>query len=319
MTSTHTMRAWSSTVRLSIDDETALAPAVADLTALLERVDKLASRFRPDSALSAANALAGRPVPVPRMLVDLVDAALDAAMRTDGAVDPTLGLAMHRIGYDRDIADLEPVEAVTDDTSRGRWRAVQLHRETGILRVPVGCALDLGATAKAWTADHAARTLAERYGTPVLVELGGDVAVAGERPEGWTIRVAEREGELGQLVLIRRGGLTTSTTTVRTWRRGSGMAHHIVDPRTGEPTSGPWRTASVAAGSALAANTASTAAIVKGDGALDWLAKRGAAARLVDRHGDVVTVGAWPKQVRTLPLRRTGTSDPSETLRGAVA
>ena len=321
MTATHTMRAWSSTVRLTIDDDTALAPAVADLTALLERVDLLASRFRADSALSRANARPGRPVPIPRMLADLVDAALDAAARTDGAVDPTLGLAMRRIGYDRDIADLEPVEAVTDDTSRGRWRAVQLHRETGILRVPVGCALDLGATAKAWTADHAAGTLAARYGCPVLVELGGDVAVAGDRPGGWTIRVAEREGAAGQLVRIHRGGLTTSTTTVRTWQRGTGTAHHIVDPRTGEPATGPWRTVTVAAGSALAANTASTAAIVKGDAALDWLAARGAAARLVDQYGDVVTVGAWPTQVRTLPLRRALGSDstPTETPEGAVA
>ena len=300
-------RAWSSTIRLMIDDAKALAPAVADLTALLERVDLLASRFRPDSAISVANALPGRPVPIPRMLVELIDAALDAAAETDGAVDPALGLAMCRIGYDRDIAELDDtvVDAVAPRTPRlEAWRAIRLHREAGILRVPAGCALDLGATAKAWTADHAARTLAARYGCPVLVELGGDVAVAGDRPRGWTIRVAEREGEAGQVVRIRRGGLTTSTTTVRTWRRHGGTAHHIVDPRTGEPTSGPWRTVSVAAASALAANTASTAAIVMGDAALDWLASRGAAARLVDQQGDIVTTGAWPTQVRTLPLRR---------------
>jgi FAD:protein FMN transferase len=317
MSSTHTLQAWSSTVRLVVDDEAALAPAVADLTALLERVDLLASRFRPDSAVSVANALAGRPVPIPRMLVDLVGAALDAAADTDGAVDPTLGLAMQRLGYDREIAELRELSVCHPDTSERhadksagaaagvqRWKAVRLHREAGILRVPVGCALDLGATAKAWTADHAAHTLAARYGTPVLVELGGDVAVAGERPGGWTIRVAERAGDAGQLVRIRRGGLTSSTTTVRTWRRGDGTAHHIVDPRTGEPTDGPWRTVSVAAGSALAANTASTAAIVLGGAALDWLAGRGTAARLVDQLGDVVTTGAWPTEVRTLPLRR---------------
>lgn len=306
MSATHVLRAWSSTVRLVIDDHTALTPAVADLTALLERVDLLASRFRPDSALSVANALPGRPVPIPQMLVELVAAALDAAASTDGAVDPTLGLALQRLGYDRDLADLVPVATVTDDAPLlGRWRAVRLHREAGILRVPTGCALDLGATAKAWTADHAARTLAARYGSPVLVELGGDVAVAGDRPDGWTIRVAERDGEVGQLVRIRRGGLATSTTTVRTWRRGDGTAHHIVDPRTGEPADGPWRTVSVAAGSALAANTASTAAIVEGGGALARLAARGTAARLVDRHGDVVTTGAWPTDLRTLPARWT--------------
>ncbi len=316
MSATRVLHAWSSTVRLMIDDESALAPAVSDLTALLDRVDLLASRFRADSAISTANSLPGRPVPIPRMLVDLVDAALGAAAETDGAVDPTLGLAMQRAGYDRDIRELEATAPVESAAPRpDGWRHVQLHRDAGILRVPAGCALDLGATAKAWTADHAARTLAARYSSPVLVELGGDVAVAGERPDGWTIRVAEREGEIGQLVCIRRGGLTTSTTTVRTWQRGIGTAHHILDPRSGEPTRGPWRTVSVAAGSALAANTASTAAIVKGHGALEWLRARGTAARLVDQHGDVVTTGAWPTQIRTLPLRTQLGAVP----RGAVA
>ncbi len=296
---TYTGSAWSCTVRLVVADERALRRAAEDLTTVLARVDRAASRFRSDSALSRANARAGRPVPVPALLVDLVDAALDAAATTDGAVDPTLGLAMQRIGYDRDIhlpgfgasrADV----ADTSGSPSGAWRRVRLHREAGLLTVPRGVALDLGSTAKAWTADHAARTLAARYDTAVLVELGGDVAVAGDRDDGWRIRVAEREGGPGRLVTMRHGGLTTSTTTVRTWRYGRTRMHHIVDPRTGQPTDGRWRTATVAAPSALAANTASTAAIVKGEGALAWIESNGLAARLIDQDGAVVTTSRWP-------------------------
>src|SRR4051812_19772258 len=183
MSATHVSSAWSCTVRLVVEDDRALAPATADLHALLDRVDAAASRFRADSALSVANARAGRPTPVPRLLVELVTAALDAAADTDGAVDPTLGLAMQRIGYDRDITavnadDPGPLPPLP---SPGRWRSVRLHREAGLLTVPAGTALDLGATAKAWTADRAAAELAARYGTGVLVELGGDLAVAGSR------------------------------------------------------------------------------------------------------------------------------------------
>jgi thiamine biosynthesis lipoprotein len=297
MTSSYVGSAWSCTVRLVVDDERALRPATADLIALLARVDAAASRFRGDSALSIANRRAGRPTPVSRLLVDLVDAALGAAGRTDGAVDPTLGLAMQRIGYHCDIRAVAPHGAeIAPGTPRpGAWRTVRLHREAGLLTVPAGTALDLGATAKAWTADHAAQSLAARYGTAVLVELGGDLAVAGDRPEGWCVRVAEREGADGQLVLVRGGGLTTSTTTARTWRRGGRAMHHIVDPRTGLPAAGRWRTASVAASSALAANTASTAAIVRGEDAVEWLTGRGLAARLVDADGTVVTTPGWPR------------------------
>jgi len=299
-THTYVTRAWSCTVRLVVGDGRALAPAAADLTALLDRIDRMASRFRADSALSAANAHAGRPVPIPRLLGDLVKAALDAAAQTGGAVDPTVGLAMHRIGYDRDIAAI-PADgpAIAASPRRRSWQDVRLHREAGLLVVPPGTALDLGATAKAYTADLAARTLSRRYGTPVLVELGGDLGTAGSPRGGWPVRVAERENGPGQVVVLRHGGLATSTTTIRRWRRGERSVHHIVDPRTGTPADGPWRTASVYAPSALAANVASTAAIVLGERAGDWLTERHLAARLVDVDGFVDTTLGWPAPART--------------------
>lgn len=302
MSATRVGSAWSCTVRLVVDDGRVLDAAADDLFGLLDRVDRAASRFRPDSALSVANARAGRPVPVPPLLVDLVDAALGAAADTDGAVDPTLGLAMQRIGYDRDITVLRSGAGAGADESTGspvvggRWRAVRLHREAGLLTVPRGVSLDLGSTAKAWTADHAARTLAARYGTAVLVELGGDVAVAGERDGGWLVRASERDAADGQVVALTRGGIATSTTTLRTWEHAGCRVHHLLDPQTSRPTEGPWRTATVHATSCLAANTASTAAIVLGDAAFGWLTSRGIAARLVHRDGGVVATPGWPRE-----------------------
>ncbi len=308
MTSSWTGRAWSCTVRLVVEDDRALGAATADLTALLDRVDLAASRFRPDSALSRANANACRPTAVPRLLVDLVAAALQVAQLTRGAVDPCVGSALAHLGYDRDFAAVavaaaaDPAAAAVAEGAAAApravpgpaWHTVRLDRDAGLLGVPPGAALDLGATAKAYTADLAAAELARRYATAVLVELGGDLAVAGHRPDGWLIQVAEREGADGQLVLVRHGGLTTSTTTVRRWQRGGRLVHHIIDPRTGAPAAGPWRTASVFAASALRANAASTAAIVLGDDALDWLDEQGLPARLVAQDGAVHRSPGWP-------------------------
>ncbi len=304
MTASHLTRAWSCTIRLVVEDDRRLVAAAEDLDALLARVDIVASRFRSDSALSVANARAGRPTPIPKLLVDLVAAALDGAAQTRGAVDPTVGLAMQRIGYDRDIAAIESFRPDSRPPVRsGRWQDVRLHREAGLLTVPVGTALDLGATAKSYVADLAASTLSRRYDTAVLVELGGDLAVGGHNPDGWCVRVAEREGDPGQLVLVRHGGLVTSTTTVRRWAHGDRTMHHIVDPRTGEPVDGPWRTVSVAADRAFDANVASTGAIVMGDSALDWLETRGLAARLVAQDGTIHTTASWPA-ARTLEVAR---------------
>jgi thiamine biosynthesis lipoprotein len=162
--------------------------------------------------------------------------------------------------------------------------------------------VDLGATAKARTADRAAAAISHRTGSGCLVSLGGDLAVAGPAPAGgWRIRVEDVAGDPAApptgpstVVTIRDGGLATSSTRARRWRRGGLDLHHVLDPRTGLPPEPVWRTVSVAAGTCVDANTVSTAAIVRGRRVWPWLRSVGLPARLVGEDGDVVTVGGWP-------------------------
>ena len=291
----HCWSDWSCTVRVSVVQRSALPPAVHVVRDLMREVDLAASRFRTGSELTRANWLAGVPVPISRTLTELVGTALDAAAETNGAVDPTIGLDLLAAGYDRDIRLVRDGAATAiPPRRRADWSEVCLDRERGLLRVPRGLALDLGATAKAWTADRAAALVSRRFGTAALVEIGGDLAVAGAPEGGWRVHVAEREGQPGQDIGVHAGGVATSTTTVRAWQRDGHRMHHLIDPRTGEPARGPWRTVTVADESALAANQASTAALVLGAAAERWLIERGAPARLVHRDGTVVHLGAWP-------------------------
>jgi thiamine biosynthesis lipoprotein len=70
--------------------------------------------------------------------------------------------------------------------------------------------------------------------------------------------------------------------------------HHIVDPATGLPASGPWRTVTVAAPTCLQANVAATAAIVAGERGAAWLECTRLPARLVSASGEVRLLGRWP-------------------------
>lgn len=96
------------------------------------------------------------------------------------------------------------------------------------------------------------------------------------------------------MISVRSGGVATSGTTRRTWNRGGVRVHHLVDPRTGTSAGSRWRTVSVAAASCVDANVATTASIVMGDTAVDWLSERGLPGRLVTEDGRVVVVGRWP-------------------------
>jgi thiamine biosynthesis lipoprotein len=291
--STTTWRDWSCLVRLVVSDPEASELAAVDLRRLMQHVEDAASRFLLDSDLNWANANAGRPIAISRTLLRLVETALAEASRSAGAVDPTLGRDLARIGYDRDISLVADSDApASSRIRRADWRDVRLDRVNGLLTVPRGTALDLGASAKAQTADWAATELAGRYGCSVLVEIGGNVAVAGAR--SWQLTVTEQEGTPGQQITMSSGGLATSTTVVRTWQRAGERMHHILDPATGLPAAGRWRTASVAASSATHANTCATATIVLGDAAVPWLVGQQVAARLVDQAGAVTTIGGWP-------------------------
>ena len=74
----------------------------------------------------------------------------------------------------------------------------------------------------------------------------------------------------------------------------AGEMHHLLDPRTGRPTAGPWRTVTATGPTCVAANTATTAALVLGADAVPWLEQHDVTARLVDESGAVHRVGAWP-------------------------
>jgi thiamine biosynthesis lipoprotein len=296
-------RAFGGSLRVIVTNEPDLAGAKAAVDKVVEAVDLAANRFREDSELSRLNATPGRAVAISPLLMQLIAAALRGARLTGGAVDPTVGLAVKLAGYDSDFAALQPdgmaIELVVSRIPG--WQAIVLDEPARTVRLPHGVDLDLGATAKALTSDLAAAAALARIGRHgVLVSLGGDIAVAGEAPpEGWLIQASEdsgapiREGE--ETISIRSGGIATSSTTVRRWTRGGVALHHIIDPATGLPSDGPWRTATVIAGSCVDANIASTAAIVMGQAAAPWLEKSGLPARLVDRSGAIVRLAGWPK------------------------
>jgi thiamine biosynthesis lipoprotein len=292
---------WSTTARVVVSQPWALAEARRITEQVCADVDAACSRFRPDAEIHWVAANAGEWVTVSPLLGELVRVALESARRTDGLVDPTVGGAMVRLGYDRDITRLasdRPSRRGVQVVARqvAGWRSIRFDGHH--VQVPEGVSLDLGATAKAWAADRAAARIAAELGGGALVSLGGDIATAGPIPRGsWSILVSDGPGQPEAHVTLPAGSaLATSSTISRTWRRGGQSMHHVLDPRTSLPAPTTWRTVSVAAPTCVEANALSTASIVRGHQAVSWLRSQHVSARLVTAGGDVVRVGGWPKE-----------------------
>ena len=294
--------ALGTTARLVVADAGALADARSAVEAALDAIDLAASRFRPDSELELLNHAGGAWRDASPLFVRALRVALDAASWTDGLVDPTVGASLIGLGYDRTFRLVPtdgPAISIGLRAAPG-WQQVELDDEAARVRIPSGVLLDLGATAKGLASDIAARDAAAITGAGVLVSLGGDIAVAGPTPSGgWPVLVEDVHEAVDpdaphETIALHGGGLATSSTHARRWRRGGSELHHIIDPRSGGSTRGPWRTASALAETCVLANAASTAAMVIGAGAPRWLADRGIAARLVSHDGAVTRVTGWP-------------------------
>jgi len=295
-------KALGTSVHVLATDVGELVTATTAVSEVLDDVDMAYSRFRDDSELSRLNASPGRPVRVSPLLATAIDAAQRAARLTDGAVDPTIGHAIRVAGYDDDfsrVADQGHPLNLRAWRVPG-WQAIRFDWRSRTVLVPAGVELDLGSTGKALAADLAARAaLAAAGAGGVLVGLGGDIATAGTPPSGgWRIHIAEDSrvapDDEGEVICVPAGGVATSSTTVRRWTRGTAVLHHIIDPQTSLPATGPFRTVTVVAATCLDANIASTAAIVRGEAAIDWLLSWRLPARLVENDGTIHYIGRWP-------------------------
>ena len=295
-----TFPALGTSAALLVEPDDSLARARELLESEIDAIDVACSRFRDDSELTRANRNAGSWVDVSPLFLEALDVAVRAARLTDGLVDPTIGAALRVLGYDRDFERVSrdgPPIRVSVGYVAG-WQRIEIDRPRSRVRVPLAVELDFGATAKALCADRAASAIAHETGASVLVSLGGDVSVSGPpRDGGWTVLIADEHStavdEADERVAIASGGLATSGTAARRWTRGGRVLHHVIDPARGLPASEHWRTVSVQAASCVDANIASTAAIVMGAAAPEWLEGRSLPARLVGVDGTIVRVGGW--------------------------
>jgi thiamine biosynthesis lipoprotein len=296
--STESFQALGTVNTVVVDDASALSAAVAMVRSQLREVDEACSRFRADSELSRLNQHSGQEaIALSPLLEEFIVAALRTAEMTGDLVDLTVGRQVEEVGYTVTFRDVPPIgPALNLRVIRvNGWRSLDYDPITHTIRLPAGTSIDLGASGKALAADRAATAVAEKLGVAVAVDCGGDIAVRGPAPDGgWPIRIAANvDADRWEDVVIFDGGLATSGTTARRWRRGDIELHHIIDPATGLPARTPWSMVTVAAATCLEANAAATASLIMGDRAIAWLDGLALPGRLVSVGGLVQHAGGW--------------------------
>ena len=231
------------------------------------------SRFLGDSELSRLNEDPRERVPVSALMARFAQAVRDAGSLTGGLVDATLIEQIESAGYTSDLRHPLPLEEALElapprrpaaASEQAHWRLLQVDLTGGTVTRPPGVKLDSGGLAKGLFADVLAEALASH--PSFAINCAGDLAIGGagaitrplqiESPfDGRTLRTFE----------MTRSGVATSGIGRRSWLDASGrVAHHLLDPASGEPAFTGVVQVTALAPSALLAEIRAKAAILSG-------------------------------------------------------
>jgi thiamine biosynthesis lipoprotein len=296
----------SAAVTVDPRDETGVDPALAAAREEVAACELELSRFDLASDLSQLNAAAGEWTRVGPRLLEALQLALRAREDSGGRFDPTVLPALAAAGYDRSFELLEERSARRADG----WRAgtaIDLDESGARARLEPGSAVDLGGIGKGYAADRALAAM--RAASPRLVgglvDLGGDIAVFGESPEGgpWLIAVADprRLGNTLALLALEDGGVATSGRDTRRFGPARSL-HHLIDPETGESAlGGPLTVTVVGPDAATAEGHATTLAIAGLREAEQHVAERPLISALYVPHsGPAIPLGDLPLALQRL-------------------
>lgn len=238
------------------------APPIDEVVARIEQLEAAWSRFRPGAELTRLGALGGRPALVSHPTAMLLQRAVWAWQRTGGRFDPTVLQAVRAAGYDRDFDQLpELVMPERAEPSPG-CDGIEVDPSIDLVRLPTGVGIDPGGIGKGLAADLVATEAVELGADGVMVSIGGDLRVAGSPPaQGWEVALDHHIVEPVHVNLLD-GAVATSSTLRRRWSSTRGPAHHVIDPRSGRPSTGPVVACSVLAAEAWWAEALATALLV---------------------------------------------------------
>lgn len=233
----------------------------------MQRLEAMMSRYVPGNALSAVQAAAGiQPVSVPPELFAVLQTAQHVSHESLGAFDITVGSLRDwdfRPGHYR-AASAEAIAAQLPLVNQGTGLVLDADRRTAFLRRQ-GMRLDLGGIAKLPVLQAGMQTLQKHGIASAMINGGGDVLVhGGNEGAPWRIGVRDpREPtQLLGTIALHDGVVAASGDYERCFVHAGARVHHILNPRTGYPSTGPR-------GVVLVAHTASA---VNGWGAATMVA-----------------------------------------------
>lgn len=279
-------------ISVDTDNETVLDEAVA----WCDHCELLLSRVDPKSELFRLNHAQGLPTQIDPELAMFIETSLSYCCHTNGLFDVTMGSVTQL--WDFKQQEVPTNYSLATALQHVNYRNVTIEDSVVTLHDPLAC-IDLGGIAKGYIADSLLTLFRKRGIEHALVNLGGNVAVMGGKPDGSPWRVGIRRPlpssalpllDSFATVTMRDGSVVTSGIYERAFEKDGALYHHILDPRTGLPAVTDLLSATVISSASLDGDGFTTALVIMGvDQALDFVEKNPSLeAVLVTNKGEVL-------------------------------
>lgn len=210
----------------------------------VQELDEWFAMQNPDSEISEVNRQAGiEPVEVSDEVFHVMEKALHYAEESNGSFDPTIGSVTSLWGIGQDYAAVPDADELAEVLEVVDYRLVELDEENQTIYLQEeGMMIDLGAIAKGYITDEAARVLVEEGVNTAIIDLGGDIVVVGNSTRGeeepWNVGIQNPYGDRGEIlgmVPVSDRAIVTSGVYERLIRDGDNEYHHLMNPETGFP------------------------------------------------------------------------------------
>jgi len=224
----------------SIEGNKYIDTAVAEIT----RIEKLISSWDANSQTSDINRNAGiKPVKVDSELYQLIERAIGISKLTDGAFDISYA-SMDRIWkFDGSMTTMPSEEEITASVSKVGYQNIILDKENSTVFLKLeGMKIGFGAIGKGYAADKAKDLLISKGVPSGIVNASGDMNTWGKQPNGseWKVAITNpmNKNKVFALLPITDGAVVTSGNYEKFVNFNGTRYTHIIDPRSGYPSSG---------------------------------------------------------------------------------
>ena len=210
----------------------------------ITRIEKLISSWDPTSQTSEINKHSGiQPVQVDSELFELIERAIAVSQLTDGAFDISYA-SMDKIWkFDGSMTSMPPQDLVRNSVSKVGYQNISLDsvNKTVFLKTK-GMKIGFGAIGKGYAADMAKKLLISNGAKSGIINASGDMNTWGKQPDGseWKVAITNplNKHKVFALLPINNGAVVTSGNYEKYVHLNGKRYTHIIDPRTGYPSSG---------------------------------------------------------------------------------